>query len=167
MSQWLWIWCDMKTAPRGTWSTSASSLSSTESMWGKKSSACLRDRKTVDVEFLVGKQCNRKLLMTYSGVYLILVQYWIRIARLDSGSIPFNSALFCVYCTTRQQQFPGLLEPNVTVHEEKLRSVWRHFRFAMPTSSVFLLCALYCLWDEMHIQWNRDQRRERNWSNPN
>lgn len=33
MSQWLWIWCDMKTALPGTWSTSASSLSSTESMW--------------------------------------------------------------------------------------------------------------------------------------
>lgn len=32
MLPWLWIWCVMKTVPHGTWSTSASSLSSTESM---------------------------------------------------------------------------------------------------------------------------------------
>lgn len=60
MSPWRWIWCDMKTAPRGTWSSCASSPSSTESMSGKEDSAG-PGLRTTEME---GK------LLVWCGVYL-------------------------------------------------------------------------------------------------
>lgn len=45
-SPWLWIWWDMKTAPRGTWWTSACWLWSTENMSGKEKLSLVFVNKT-------------------------------------------------------------------------------------------------------------------------